>query len=139
MGEIEYNEQPPSTITPGIQSDIRDIKDSAKDIHTFFERLFPSASLKVKEGSSISVSSKYTATDYVTDMCTAIHMYISKYNTKLTPDDKVFFKQYMESLTGLCKMFKKFDFNVADPEFFAYIFSYNLKIITEYYGTSKYR
>ena len=139
MDELDYKERSASSIMADTPSDPRDIKDSAKDIHTFFEKLFPSASLKVKEGGSISVSSKYTATDYVTDMCTAIHMYISKYNTKLSPDDKVFFKQYMESLTGLCKMFKKFDFDVADPEFFAYIFSYNLKIITEYYGTSKYR
>jgi hypothetical protein len=134
-----YNEVPSSSIPLTSTPDPKEISDIAQDMYMYFDRMHPSAALKLREGSSISVNSKYTVTDYITDMCTAVHLYLNKYNGTISIEDKIFFKQYIDALTGLCKVMKKFDFNVAEPEFFAYIYGYNLKIITEYYGNSKYR
>jgi len=134
-----YKEVLPSAVSPTRSNTSPELEQSIEDIYTFFDRMHPSSALKLREGSSMTVTSKYTITDYITDMCTIVHLYLTKYNSRLSTDDKVFFKEYIETLRNFCKMMRKFDFNVAEPDFFAYTIGYNLKIITEYYGTSKHR
>lgn len=125
------NTVPSSTIKPAQETQKLTYNQLNKRVFQFFREKQYEHFERFKEGYNKAVSEDYKNIDILCNMNDLVYNYMS--SKKLTPEEKINFRNLHEALQHITKSMRQYDSNDVDPAFIALLAGYTLKLLRNFF------